>query len=107
MYRVPSSPIVASRAGGKAASNQPGNAGWLYAGDGSSLSGVPVSREDVMFAQESMRERYVFTDVTAARLPPELRPERGNAAVSISKWMNMMHKSCVKAPVRISVSATT
>jgi beta-glucosidase/6-phospho-beta-glucosidase/beta-galactosidase len=57
------SPVRRQRAGGESgASHQSGDAGRLHAGNGRLLP-FSCKPEDVMFAQESMRERYVFTDV--------------------------------------------
>ena len=41
----------------------------MHAGDGGAYP-YSCKPEDVMFAQESMRERYVFTDVQLRRLLP-------------------------------------
>ncbi len=60
--------------------------GGLYAGDGRAVS-FSCKPEDVMFARESMRERYVFTDVQLRAITVLCVGERvGSAADLTSKW---------------------
>lgn len=63
--------------------------------------------DDVMFAQESMRERYVFTDVQLRGYYPSYVLNEWSVADLTSKWKTAISMYCVKAPAIILVSAIT